>query len=437
MKQLIFDKLTRLAVYWIILGLAGLVLEFEILDFQSPCFVILIIYFVFYLLGFSNSFTELRSGYGRIVLTLPFTTRQIGRGLWLVSVGLPTLAITIGSGIVILISALGTSAFEESLVLWLHLGLMSGLIFASSFWLLNPRPKASINKHRIQFAYHIVFYAVLAGIGYELYQASFSPEIKYIIVCLLMLPFALLSWHRAESLLVDYGECRQLASTGATSSGKYQPPAGFGGLRLLFVNQAGQFLTIMAGILIFVCLYFHWSSSQPVQPEMWTVFPLICGLSVLLAIDGICAHQKFLRTLPISSKQLAGVFLLLATGPYALISVLTGLWLTWSQGFTAGTWIFYTSAFVMASIGCLTIAFVRYSEDSMETVAFAVLVLVLPAVIPIFLLASWGINLPLAFVILYPLAFLIGSFFAIAHFIETNDLAYRRRDTPDAWAANQ
>jgi len=321
MRQLIIDKLKRLYWVWIFLFLLGLI---------SGCFVPLhqdnpieqpsALRFIWFA-GVGGWLAELGSGYGRVLLTLPLTVRQMGRFLWFVAVGMPAMVIALGLGLGLLLQSHDQTSMVNLLVLWLKAALVIWLFFGTCFWLFSgtpsTEPNAKTTNGKIHLSYPVVFVIASICFGYWLYNAHIGYEAKYLILCLTLAAFTLLGWFRAEELLVDYGGYRQIASSPTRRGTNLTLSSKFGGIRFLATHLLKkQLLRILFGftaIFAVMALLYLKRGWQEFSISCWLMTWSFGGLIFVFSIQDLALlvlHVKYLRTLPMTARQMAALFLL-------------------------------------------------------------------------------------------------------------------------------
>lgn len=196
----------------------------------------------------SLSVTTLDWGLGcpRVLASLPFTARQIGRAYWWQSVAAPTLLFAVFSGIgILIVSRAGTYAKyfgtsfalfvatgpqDQFLGIWLEMVLAGGLVCGSFFWLLSGATWANtlvrageprLKRFSRQFCACAFALALFGGI-YCFYKSNISIAGKGVIAYLFGLVFSVLGWFRAESLFIDTASRWGVAGAGI-SRGNLSP----------------------------------------------------------------------------------------------------------------------------------------------------------------------------------------------------------------------
>ena len=437
MKQLIFDKLQRGWLIWSLFSVVFLTvglmssMAVGIPDFQNVWLMLAIIF-----LWSNLTATELARGYGRVALALPFTTRQIGQVLWFVAVAMPLILLAFSSGLGILIMA-AHSGFQSGMGLaWLQMVLMGGLLCGSFFWISSGAPLNPSEKWQRRFTsqtYSPVFWLGLAGGGYFLYKCTWGHEIKYLIICLVGVIFTILGLLRAERMVVDYSEYRRGALAGAKTSGTDKLESGFGGIRLLIVRSLVRLTCVaivisggFAGLSLFSTHHRNSSSFSEGIPmsQIW-FFCFVIG-----EVMNLLRHLKFLRTLPLTSKQLAGAILAFTLLPLLISSgINTGI-ICLVQGLPAGLSLFKTYLLGVAPGSVVVTAAIWHEEKRLGRIVLTATVFLISVIAPVYQMTTgiWnagGKDLPGYFVIGYPLVFVVLAFFAISHLLETNDMTYR------------
>jgi hypothetical protein len=377
-------------------------------------------------------------GFPRVLLSLPFTAKQIGRAVWWTGVGVPTLLFALFSsvGIFILNVAGVQGRFLEA---WFEMVIAYGLSCGSIFWLFSGaplRPGGSWQKRFLEQLYGWTFFFGLVGGIYFFYKSTLHIEVKTVIACFFGFVFSVLGWLRAEGLVIDFGSYRrEIAGTGR-SRGKFKPRPGFGGVPYLMVRSFARYLAIA---LIFFAVLVGWCFFQPhrylisaddlpLQLPFQFSFFSFCFLQIIT----IGAHLKFLRSLPLTSKELAATILCLAMLP---ILILTGfsttLFLT-TLGLPATSLLLKCYLLSLAPACVLITAVVWYSEERLERIIISVFAFAVSVVPFIYqsVMTNWDTGsggLPIWFIIAYPVAAVFIALLTISRLLERNDMTYRIR----------
>ncbi len=435
MKQLIFDKLRRQWLFWVACCLVFLIVGM-LVSLVATAFSAANWFPLFWLLCLSGWQSELGKGYGRVALTLPLTTRQIGRVLWFLSVGIPMLGFAFFSGLGILITASYSNTTRDLLYTWVLCVLSAGLLFGSLFWISSGAPLNPSKRWQRRFAsqfYNVVFWLVLVGGAYLLYKSKWGHEIKYAIACLFGLIFTVLGWFRAEGLIVDYGERRQVSLDSSTAGGIFRPPVGHGGIPFLCSSHAirclGLLLILTTGLVaitVFSKGGLSWSHISGILPQaqIW-VFFLVFGQTV-----AIVQHLKFLRTLPIKPRTLATIILSLALLPILLLGGTIAALIAPGAGGAAALSLLKGYILGLAPACVLTTALIWHDEKRFGRIVLVALVFIVSGIPLVYQLTTgvWNSgheDLSLWMVVGFPLLVFAAAIFAISYLLEQNDMTYR------------
>jgi hypothetical protein len=432
MKHLVWDKFRRLISTWIVLGLAGLIFGAEAPELHSAPFKS---WWLIYMWSLSPGVTELGRGYGRVLLTLPFTIRQAGRFLWFVAVVMPTLVIACSSALGILMRVPWLPSTAGLFTLWLQIVLMGGLLFGSTFCIFSSPPSFSQDPSRrtAQQVYGVIFLIGILAFGYWLYKSPVSSQIKYLVTCLPGVAFTILGWHRAEHLLVDYGEYRQIAPVVKKNSGTPTQESGFGGIPFLAATSVGRQLVVVTVIVVITSVVLVHDRDQLVTSMMLYMSLLIFAFSSIGEMTRLLSHLKYLRTLALTSRQLAALFLSLTLLPFLILSIITASAMSLLLGVVAGLSCLKVCILGLAPVCVMITAAVWNSENRGSRIILAAIALAISLIAPVYQAAASGTGLPILFIVAYPIVFLVLALVIISHLIESNDMTYRMRalDTKD------
>lgn len=430
MKYLVWDKFRRLIPTWIALGLVGLIFGAESPELHNaPHSDPIKLWWLIYVLSSVTGITELGAGYGRVLLTLPFTTRQAGRILWFVAVIVPTLVIACFCGLGILMRVPWLSSTAGLFTLWLQIVLMGGLLFGSTFWIFSSPPSFSQDPSRrtAQKAYGVIFVIGMLAFGYWVYTSPASGETKYLVTCLPGTVFAFFGWHRAEHLLVDYGGYRQTDPVVRKSPGTSTQEFGFGGIPFLAATSAGRQLVVVTVVVVITCVVLVRERDQLVTSMMLYMSLLIFAFGSLGEMARLLSHLKYLRTLALSSRQLAGLFLSLILLPLLILGIINASVMSLLLGVAAGLTYVKVCILWLAPVCVMITAAVWNSENRGTRIILTATAIGISLIAPVYQAAASGTGLPILFIVTYPVIFLVLAHLIISHLIESNDMTYRMR----------
>lgn len=435
MKLLLFDKLQRLKLGWMLVSFLSFGIGLSLPDWPRELRIESFHFsFIFVLFLLGTWPLELGGGYDRVILSLPLTARRLGRFLWMISVGLQTLAFAFFSGLGLLLRLLHSNFGGELFLRWLQSVLIVGLIIGSLFWFFSgaPAPKITGSKRSraMQLGYQVAMLASVVGFIYWLNSASLDQETKYMILCVPCLVCTVLGWYRAEGLVVDYSEYRSTACINKALPGSYAVGSGGGGILYLLITSYIRQLAGLAAIILGIgCLggfIFHQKSPPPL-PIIAMMLPFFFCLFSLQEQTRLVSQLRYLRTLPLRPRQIALMMLAVTLLPLVVCSGISMLLTPMDPDLPSGMKLFKG---LLAGIGpaCVLIAVSPWhSESSVERIVITITCLCLSAIVPLIQLCSSGPGFPMVFILGYALAVVILTVFIIVRLLEKNDLTYRPR----------
>jgi hypothetical protein len=437
MKELIWDKLRRQKLVWIAACLLSLCLGCDWVEVSTRIETSSrgVWWLIFYSAWIPGWLLELHRGYARVALTLPFTCRQLGRCLWLISVGLPTLVVAFFGGLGVLLGGMANSVSASRLfVLWGTMVLLAGLLFGSGFWVLNPfrvsGAKSRASQRWLGLTSADLYVCALIIFVIWLYYASYSHGTKYCIACLLALLFTVVGWYRAESLLVDYDRLPGSDLAEVKKVGRVHSPAGHGGLVFLLRRMvAGHFLVIffcLAAVLIGSLWKSHGVNGS-VATDACMIALLVCGVNTIGQVSLVASQPKSLRTLPLTGPWIAGLLLLITLAPFLFASLIISVLVGIGGGMSLGISACKASLMGLAPLCVLTVVLVWNSGEPIGRVVLTAILVSLSSAASVYQLFAGQSGLPLPFVVVYPLIFVVVSFCLLRKLIERDDLTYRAR----------
>jgi hypothetical protein len=395
-------------------------------------------------------------GWVRVLRSLPFTAGQIGRVYWWLTVCAPTLLFAVFSAVGILIARLAATHGEtlgtwlqmfiapgpqdKFLGLWLETVLAGGLLSGSFFWFVSVAVWASVltrpGKTRResflrQFAACAFVIALVAGI-YFLCKSSISSTDKLVVAYFFGFVFSVLGWIRAKRLFIESSFRPDIARAGLTR-GKSEPRPGYGGALYLIVRFCVFYLGIVAlvialvigayGIAVRVDHGAHWSDIvSPGLGELQFWIFLMCLIQTMI----MGTHLKFLRSLPLTSKQLAATILCVAILPVLIIG---GLWSSFfliEPGFLSAVSILKFCLLNLAPVCALTTGVIWYNEKHFRRITGVILAWNVSLVPIIYQMATASRGgLPIWIIIAIPVVSVFMAWLTINRLLERNDMTYR------------
>jgi hypothetical protein len=437
MRRIILDDLRRRWWIWGLVGLACLVCGLCV-DASKNLF-----YGAFYPVILGTAVLGLQLRGGRVLLTLPFTARQIGRTVWALIVLIPSLLLALFTGPGIFlgrhfdISTDPTILPAGFLTSWFQLTVVGSLGFGSVFWLFTRIPliREQRNNLRMQLYGSPLLIAIIGG-GYLLARSAISDEIKFMIICFLGFFFTVRGWFRSERMVIDLSTYRNDIAGAGKPKEMFKPRAGYGGIWYLIINCCVRYIAMtvfLAAITAIVLgIFFLANPKDPGQPRLSDLIDVMKGapfyfvfFSFWLVLP-IAVHQKFLRSLPLTSKELAAIILCLPIVPFLVLCGFLGLFDTQIFGMTAAVSLVRGELLYLPPICVFATALVWNSEKKFLRFIISLIVFGL-SIIPVIYHLAWtaGKGLPLWIIIAYPLVSCLLALYLINRLLTRNDMAYR------------
>jgi hypothetical protein len=386
---------------------------------------------------------------GRVLLTLPFTARQIGRTVWVLIVVIPSLLLAVFTGPGIYLcnrfklfaddsTVLPPSLFSGFLPAWIQLTIVGSLGFGSAFWFFTriPATREQRNCVHTQLYGCGLLIAVLGG-GFLLARSSIGDGIKFAIVCLLGIYLTVRGWCRAERMVIGLGSYRN--ETGSVSKPKemFKPRTGYGGIPFLIMNCCIRYVVVMLGIIavgsgITLWAVTHDPTNPPIkQSEFLDLMKGFSFYAVFLSFWMLfpsAVHQKFLRSLPLTSKKLAAVMLCIPVLPYLILCGIVALVEIPVFGFSPAMFSIKAQLLYLPPICVFATAFVWNNEKKVLRFFIALAIFILSTMPAIFhLFRTSGRGLPLWMIITIPLISCLLALYIINRLLQRNDMTYRNQ----------
>lgn len=444
MKEIIWDKLQRFKLMWIVACLFSIWLGADWVEMVAKTETSSrgAWWLIFYGAWIPSCLLELHRGYARVALTLPFTVRQLGRFLWLISVGIPTLIVAVFGGLGgLLVGMESSEPVSRLLVLWGAMVLLAGLLFGSGFWVLNPfraqAAKGQASRRWLGQTYGDLVVLALIVFGIWLYRASYSQGTKYCIACLPAFLFTVYGWYRAGSLLVDYDGSRRGGLAEVKKVGRVHSPAGNGGLGLLLgrmvVAHFGVIFFCLVAVILGSSLKSHWAP-RLVVTDACMIALLVCGVTTIVQASPLASQPRSLRMLPLTGPLIAGLLLLITLAPFLFASLIISVLMGLGGGMPMGISACKASLMGLAPLCVLTVAIVWNSGEPIGRVILTGILVSASGAAPAYQLLAGPPGLPVSFVVVYPLLFVVVAFCLLRKLIERDDLTYRARSSVgEAW----
>lgn len=456
MIKIILDQLKRRWLMWSFFSLASMVAGL-VLGLERDIRISSIVW-----CSISIVVLDWNLGCVRVLLSLPFTARQIGRAYWWLCGAVPTILFAVFSGIGSLIISLAgthgkflgawlqmfievpqdTGLHDKFPGMWLVTVLVASLLCGSFFWLLSgaiwaaalSRAGEPWRKRWPPQLYACIFAIALAAGIYFLWRSTISITDKVVIACLFGFVFSVLGWFRAESLFIDHSSSRRDVAAAGETRGKFEPRPGYGGMPYLIIRVCLFYLAIVAFMTASIIVIGNIASWFDHRAK-WTdvVSPVLLGFQIYLFIfcfaqmTIIGTHLKFLRSLPMTSRRLAAIILSLAIVPVMILGGASMLFFLILPGDLSVLSTLKLCLLNLAPVWVVTTGVIWWSEQLRRITG--VIMAWLVAMVPVFYqleTASRG-GVPIWIVIAIPVVCLFIASFAIRRLLERNEMVYRMK----------
>ncbi len=445
MKHLILDRVKRLWWWWLMMllmhGFTGfMIAQGGFKGVFNGSFGMMIIW-----ANPTFCLQDLNRGYARLALTLPFTTRQIGRAIWLTSAGLTCLLLSLGSFIGFSLYSGGARHWEY----WLVYVIACSLLYGALFWFFSgsPQPKYQSTAQKIWgFVYGLVGLGMFVLFYFLLKDATANP-FKAAAFFVITSSLSVLGWLRAEGLIVAHGEARPTAASSAGKITRHQVPDGFGGIPyLLTTTLIRTTLTIswMTAVMGLVYIFFiikgqrhlNWKDMNQLNFQL----QFMMFIWMLQGLFMTVSHIRFLRTLPYKPTQLAGILLTVVLLPWFVFAGLFSGMYCFAESVPKALLVFESYLLGVGPLCVMALALVWYREKRFWPITGLIAGLLISGIPVIYhmLLFDTGAGkagLPLWAVIGYPLLMIWLAVCGISMLIEKNPMTYRIKmdDWNRAW----
>jgi hypothetical protein len=432
---------------WVLIPVLSALVGFEMGDwifkgrFPTPLFWL--IWFAFSLPGM---LLEFNAGYARVALTLPFTSRQMARIFWLLSVGIPTSLLVVFGGLGLFVNGRVNSVPTQSVLpLWAEMVPLAGLVFGSFFWITSgsPLPVTDPGQRKKQQVWLVGFLLAVAAFGWWLYQATYSREIKCAIFAVPALLFTIFGWYRAEGLLVEYGGWQRDNAVSEPVVGPVKSPVGKGGLAYLLgrfaLVQVGSVLSIAAAVAGWIAWEKSRGNDDVALIWAWFMPPFVCLMISINQMSSLVGQLRCLRMLPLTGTQVAGLLLGVTLAPFLSVGLLMAVLVGTSGAMAAGVAVGKAVVLALAPVCLLVVGGVSNNEGRWGRSVLLAIGICLTGALPFYQmvrLAVGGTGLPTAFAVGYAVAFLAAAYYSLGWLLERSDMTYRRRVVAGSGAWN-
>ena len=378
---------------------------------------------------------DLFRGQGRILAILPVTAQQSGRALWIASVLLPGVALSISSVFCLLNYAHRSVAqiFAPTLLIhWAGLPLVLGACFGALSWFPTSAGGQSM-LHRIRgAAVSLNFILPLAGWFY-LGKENISAIPSALVVGALAFT-TVRGWILAGHLISVTAGFRLSAMTPSKKLDAPLAPSGVGGLR--FLVEQTLFRSVLMGLgmmaLLVIVLAILGRGNQTISFSQRFIGAATAGFTpyiFMLVMGSIPFAQqlRFLRTLPISPMALTFILVILPIVSLSIVGLVLVLLIGPVGGWEA-LFPLINSFASMAGITALVMAAVVWRGLDFVSYIILMILLVSGSLIPVVLNIFFSVRAIPPWISLATPAVMIAAGFALTHrLVSRSSVAYRVR----------
>jgi hypothetical protein len=284
------------------------------------------IFQILMILGFLLLF-DLQRGLPRVLISLPITTKQIGRAWWLASVAFP--AIALGSvGLLEILFFPGktniTTLSENYLMNWTLAALYLGAMFGALTFMPTMIPDTFMDRIRNLF-FGSLFALTIFGIIFLQFETLTTTKAILIFTAYAIL--SVLGWFRAEQMVLQRASFRLVAQSSRKKPQQHKVPRSFGGLP--YLAQRTFIQTTLVSFVLIIWMTFAMSFFFHNQNLSQAIIPMIHGGStpyvffvLLFSIVPVAFQLRVLRTLPISPSVLTAILIFLPIVSIAIVGLI-------------------------------------------------------------------------------------------------------------------
>jgi hypothetical protein len=442
MKPLMLDQLKRRWFFWALFCLVQFI-------FGWFDYVLLGSSFIFptaFIFGPNIWLMDLQRGYPRVALTLPYTARQIGRTWWWISVGFAAILMIAFSFAGMTVHVL-SSGKEFPFAKWFEYVTANMLLYGALFWFFSGvfsgrnLSLPSIGwKGKIQrFFVYIFSLAIIAGCTVLLFNMQESPVfmLGFYVSALAM---TIVGWLRAESMIADYGEHRNVSQQPKNSRGQFKAPDGFGGTPFIFWTAFSGVWTL--GIYFFVIIVilnlcdlvkthqFDWHHLTKCMDIRGSFFPFVFFFIFMSSAFSLSVNHtlRFLRTMPVSSAKLAATVMAVQILPMLSLCLAFTALLWTETGAAEYISFFKIELFAIAPVSVFIAVSIWNTQANFTKTVLLVIAILVPITPVLYQLTCLdGRGLPFWFVIPFSGAMAGVSFWSTCQIIAKSSSAYRPR----------
>ena len=330
MKKIILDYFCRWWWVWILGAVAqSIICWFTVSTAEAPSNFLFFPYA--YFIGAFPLFFDLRHGHTRAILTLPVSIKRVALAWRLLAIGVPALMLAsfgfLSAGISFLCHTNGNFHFE-----WLEMNcVFDTLWLGASFFILTGLNTGVATNWWEQTRNSIfgALWGLSIGGGFLFCQNIAQNHFKMNLMLILGSVLSVAGWFRAEYLVRQRAGFRSASQPPAKRPAQYKISKGFNGIPLLLTLILTRTLLIWLGMTAFMA-FFAVFQGQATSPEKFfhdTVPVITNGFTfwfiIVIQTFPILTHLRLLRTLPLSSTNLA--ILLIALPVLSMLTLAVAL----------------------------------------------------------------------------------------------------------------
>ena len=381
---------------------------------------------IFYLCMFLTM--DLQRGLARILTTLPVTTKQIGRALWLASVAIPAARVMAIGFLSLLTFFIGANRAMPLESYWVACAIAAptlGATFGAMTLIRTATPDTFIDRIRSVFSN---IFPLLPIFGLLFFDRTNPNLIVAGLFFAALTILTIIGWFRAERLVLNRAGFRTASRHPRIHTGQYTAPAGIGGIPFLITKTASQvflnYLVIVVVMLGVTILFGRHRSLQYAVESNAGGYNLVLFSAWAVGIFQVLhifIQLRLLRSLPISTTKLAALLVILPVASFALLSLILG---TFLYAFIGQAEAFRVAAIFLIpmTIAALAIPLVLWAGFERNSLALIGLTFFLSLTLPIF----YGLDgIPFLFRSAVAIVLILISFFATKYLLPRSSKAYR------------
>jgi hypothetical protein len=301
----------------------------QTVEYQRHIFTIFKLHdFFIILLGFFLTM-DLQRGLTRVLSTLPVTTKQIGRALWLASVAIPAAGLAVIGFLSLLVFSIGTTKampFGSYLVACILAVPTLGAMFGATAFTTTAIPETFLGRIRAMFSN---VFLMLPIFGLFFFDKT-NPNLIVAVLIFAVLTFlTIIGWFRAGQLVSNRAGFRIVTRHPKKQTGQYKSRTGFGGIPFLITKTTGQvflmyliIVVAMLGVSMFLGGHHSLQKTVEINAGGFNLVIFSAWAVGIFQVLHIFIQLRLLRTLPFSTTKLAALLVFLPMASFALLSII-------------------------------------------------------------------------------------------------------------------